>query len=72
MPLGKTIRLYLIDGSATGPIAAEIINWTGQVVGRNRPWVVFTIKEPGDSNPAGQLLKSHHSWEIVGAIFLQL
>lgn len=32
MPLGKTIRLYLIDGSATGPIAAEIINWTGQVV----------------------------------------
>jgi len=32
MPPGKTIRLYLIDGSATGPIAAEIINWTGQVV----------------------------------------
>lgn len=36
MPLGKTIRLYLIDGSATGPelsgMGAEIINWTGQVV----------------------------------------
>jgi hypothetical protein len=32
MPLGKTIRLYLIDGSPTGPINAEIGNWTGQVV----------------------------------------
>ena len=32
MPLGKSIRLYLIDGSATGPIAAEIVNWTGQVL----------------------------------------
>ena len=29
MPLGRTIRLYLIDGTPNGPIAAEIINWTG-------------------------------------------
>ena len=32
MPLGKTLRLYLTDGSPGGPIIAEIINWTGQVV----------------------------------------
>jgi hypothetical protein len=32
MPLGKTLRLYLSDGSPTGPIVAEIINWTGQVI----------------------------------------
>jgi hypothetical protein len=32
MALGKTIRIYLTDGSATGPIVAEVINWTGQVV----------------------------------------
>jgi hypothetical protein len=32
MALGKTIRLHLTDGSPTGPIVAEIINWTGQVV----------------------------------------
>ena len=30
--LGKTIKLYLIDGSPTGPISAEIGNWTGQVI----------------------------------------
>jgi hypothetical protein len=29
MALGKTLRLYLPDGTATGPIVAEIINWTG-------------------------------------------
>ena len=32
MSLGKTIRLYLADGSSTGPIVAEIINWTGQMI----------------------------------------
>jgi hypothetical protein len=32
MPLGKALRLYLSDGSPTGPIVAEIINWTGQVI----------------------------------------
>ena len=31
MSLGKTIRLYLMDGAATGPIEAEVINWTGRV-----------------------------------------
>jgi hypothetical protein len=32
MVLGRTIRLYLTDGTPGGPIAAEIINWTGRVV----------------------------------------
>lgn len=30
--LGRTIRLYLVDGSPTGPLTAEIINWTGKVL----------------------------------------
>ena len=29
---GKTIRLYLVDGVATGVLTAEIINWTGKVI----------------------------------------
>ncbi|MEM9064029.1 MAG: GIY-YIG nuclease family protein [Planctomycetota bacterium] len=29
---GKTIRLYLVDGTATGTLTAEIINWTGKVL----------------------------------------
>lgn len=29
---GKTIRLYLVDGSPTSILTAEIINWTGKVL----------------------------------------
>lgn len=29
---GRTIRLYLVDGTPTGILTAEIINWTGKVV----------------------------------------
>ena len=28
---GKTIRIYLVDGSPTGILTAEIMNWTGKV-----------------------------------------
>lgn len=29
---GRTIRLYLVDGSPTGTLTAEIMNWTGKVL----------------------------------------
>lgn len=29
---GKTIRIYLVDGSPTGILTAEIINWTGTII----------------------------------------
>ena len=29
---GRTIRIHLVDGSPTGMLAAEIINWTGKVL----------------------------------------
>jgi hypothetical protein len=32
MGLGKTIRIYLTDGSPNGPMVAEVINWTGQLM----------------------------------------
>lgn len=32
MNLGRTIRMYLVDGSASGLITAEIMNWTGHAV----------------------------------------
>lgn len=30
--LGRTIRIYLADGTPTGNLTAEIMNWTGKVV----------------------------------------
>lgn len=32
MPNGKTIRLYLVNGSPTEVLTAEIINWTGKII----------------------------------------
>ncbi|TWT73862.1 hypothetical protein [Allorhodopirellula solitaria] len=29
---GKTIRIFLADGAASGVLTAEIINWTGKVM----------------------------------------
>ncbi len=32
MPLGRSIRIYLADGSVAGIRHGEIVNWTGQAV----------------------------------------
>ena len=32
MAKGRSVRLYLVDGTATGILTAEIINWTGHVL----------------------------------------
>ena len=35
-PLGRSVRLFLVDGTATGLITAEIMNWTGHVLAGSR------------------------------------
>ena len=32
MPKGRSVRLYLAEGSSTGILTAEIVNWTGHVL----------------------------------------
>ena len=36
MKIGKTIRIYLNDGTVTGIRHAEIVNWTGQAISSPR------------------------------------
>ena len=36
MSIGKTIKIYLDDGSVSGIRHAEIVNWTGQAVSSPR------------------------------------
>lgn len=31
-PLGRTVRLFLVDGSAKGVVTAEIMNWSGHAI----------------------------------------
>ena len=35
-PSGRSVRLFLVDGTATGLITAEIMNWTGHVLAGSR------------------------------------
>ena len=34
--MGKTIRIFLVDGNPNGILTAEIINWTGSVISAPR------------------------------------
>lgn len=45
-PQGKTIRLYLVDGSPTGTLTAEIINWTGRVLVSPRSQLAEVARRP--------------------------
>lgn len=41
---GKTIRLYLVDGTPTGTLTAEIVNWTGRALVSPRPHLAELAK----------------------------
>ncbi|WP_417790249.1 GIY-YIG nuclease family protein [Terasakiella pusilla] len=44
MTVGRSIRLFLVDGSPTGILTAEIVNWTGGVVVAPRSRIADLVK----------------------------
>jgi hypothetical protein len=44
MAVGRTIRLFLVDGAPNGMLTAEIINWTGHVLYAPRSRIVEVLK----------------------------
>lgn len=48
---GRTIRVYLADGSVTGIRHAEIINWTGQAVSCPRNHINSLLEWPESTRP---------------------
>ena len=44
--LGRSVRLFLVDGIATGLITAEIMNWTGHVLTGSRSGQPAFLKRP--------------------------
>lgn len=43
---GKSIRLFLVDGSPGGLLTAEIMNWTGHVIAAPRSDVAALVRRP--------------------------
>jgi hypothetical protein len=54
--IGKNLRLFLVDGSPTGLITAEIMNWTGHVLVGPRAKVVELLQRPEASRTGVYLL----------------
>jgi hypothetical protein len=46
MSKGRTLKLYLVDGSPSGLITAEIMNWTGHVITAPRARLPDLLKRP--------------------------
>lgn len=46
MSVGKSVRLFLADGTPGGLLTAEIMNWTGHVVAAPRSDIAALVKRP--------------------------
>lgn len=46
MSVGKSVRLFLADGTPGGMLTAEIMNWTGHVVAAPRSDLAALVKRP--------------------------
>lgn len=43
---GRTVRLFLVDGTPGGLLTAEIMNWTGHVIAAPRSDLAELVKRP--------------------------
>jgi hypothetical protein len=46
MSVGKSVRLFLVDGTPGGLMTAEIMNWTGHVIAASRSDLGALLKRP--------------------------
>lgn len=46
MNIGRTLKVFLVDGSPTGLLTAEIMNWTGHVITGPRSRLTELIQRP--------------------------
>lgn len=46
MSLGRSLRLFLVDGTPNGLLTAEIMNWTGHVLTGPRSKLAEVVQRP--------------------------
>ena len=55
--IGRTVRLFLVDGTAGGLITAEIINWSGKVLAGPRTRLADLLRREEVARSGVYLLK---------------
>lgn len=56
MSVGRSIRVYLVDGTPGGLLTAEIMNWTGHIVAAPRSDLAMLLRRPETSRTGVYLL----------------
>ena len=68
MSTGKTVRLFLVDGTPGGLLTAEIMNWTGHIVAAPRSDLGELIKRPETSRTGIYILIGDDPESVDGQI----
>jgi hypothetical protein len=66
--VGKSIRVYLADGTPGGLLTAEIMNWTGHVVAAPRSELAALLKRPEASRTRIHLLLGDDPESLGGSL----
>lgn len=68
MSAGKSVRLFLADGTPGGMITAEIMNWTGHVVAASRTDLGLLLKRPEASRTGVYILLGDDPESLGGTL----
>ena len=68
MSVGKSVRLFLADGTPGGLLTAEIMNWTGHVVAAPRSDLAELLKRPETSRTGIYVLIGEDPGSLGGLI----
>jgi len=66
MNTGKSVRLFLADGTPGGLLTAEIMNWTGQVIAAPRSELAHLLKRPETSRTGIYILLGDDPGSVGG------
>jgi hypothetical protein len=65
---GKSVRLFLVDGTPGGLLTAEIMNWTGHIVAAPRSDLATLVKRPEASRTGVYILLGEDPEGIGGLL----
>lgn len=68
MTVGKSVRLFLADGTPGGLLTAEIMNWTGHIVAAPRSDLAALLKRPETSRTGIYILLGDDPESVGGLV----
>ncbi len=70
MQIGRSVRLFLAEGTPTGILTAEIVNWTGQVLAAPRGRLDTALKRKELSRTGIYILYGHNLQSSLPSVYV--